>query len=135
MSLSEAVRSRRQALGLSQKGLGDKAGVDQQYVARIELGSVRSPRYLPRIAAALRCAVTDLDPGAAYAVRLDDTVGEAGDLADEMGVDRGDVEFVIRTLVERSAQLGSQLGFSPTVRQTFQHLLARAADADRTKAV
>lgn len=55
------MRTRRQALGLSQEALADLAGVDRSHMGKIERGE-RNVTFLniARIAEALQCRPSDL---------------------------------------------------------------------------
>lgn len=55
------VRQARQAVGLSQEALADKAGIDRTYVSGVERG-VRNPTVIivARLAEALDVAAADL---------------------------------------------------------------------------
>lgn len=60
------VRRQREAVGLSQEALAEKADLDRTYVSGIERG-VRNPTLLSaaRVAAALRVPLSDLVNGLA----------------------------------------------------------------------
>ena len=56
-----AVRKRRQEIGLSQEDFADKAGIHRTYVSSIELGKVQvSIRIAAQLAEALEVPLSDL---------------------------------------------------------------------------
>ncbi|MBG6029243.1 S24 family peptidase [Proteus columbae] len=55
MSLADRVKTRRDALGLTQTEAAEKAGIRQQSWASIEDGSTKKPRNIISIARALEC--------------------------------------------------------------------------------
>lgn len=63
MSLAERVRTRREALGLTQTELADKVGIKQQSIADIEKGQTKNPRKLFELATALQCSAQWLKTG------------------------------------------------------------------------
>ena len=60
-TIAENVTCRRKDAGLSQTELADVSGVSQQLISQIERGVNLSTKYLPALARALRCSVSDLD--------------------------------------------------------------------------
>lgn len=62
-SLGDRIRMRRQALGLSQADLAEKAGISQQAVAKIEQGQTRRPGSIVEIAHALAASPEWLQNG------------------------------------------------------------------------
>lgn len=57
----DAVRKRRQEMGLSQEDFADKAGIHRTYVSSIELGKVQvSIRIAAQLAEALEIPLSDL---------------------------------------------------------------------------
>lgn len=60
--LAREIRRRRTLLGMSQRELSKRAGVNETWVKKVENGSVESPRggNLVKIAKALGCTVSDL---------------------------------------------------------------------------
>lgn len=54
VKLGDVIRMRREALGLTQGELAERALVSQQTIAKIESGFVRKPGNLPNIAKALK---------------------------------------------------------------------------------
>lgn len=60
--VAREIYRRMQALGLTPKGLADRAGVAHTYVRDLIIGKSRNPRqeHLSRIATALQCSVIDL---------------------------------------------------------------------------
>jgi transcriptional regulator with XRE-family HTH domain len=57
----QAVRRRREALGISQEALADAAGVHRTYIGSVERGERNiSLRNIIRLAAALGCGAADL---------------------------------------------------------------------------
>lgn len=58
--LGAEVRRRRRDLGLTLRGLAQRAGCRVTYLHRLELGRVQESRKLESIATALGCAVGDL---------------------------------------------------------------------------
>lgn len=69
-SFGQLVRARRAELGLSQRSLAGAIGVSQEWVSKIETGTIRAPRAdtIIRMAIVLRLDLTDLlvaiDPAA-----------------------------------------------------------------------
>jgi transcriptional regulator with XRE-family HTH domain len=61
MSLAANIRTRRMFLNWSQKQLAQRAGVSQQLINALEAERVRSSKFMRDIAAALGCAVSDLN--------------------------------------------------------------------------
>jgi SOS-response transcriptional repressor LexA len=57
MSIAIRVKSRRDALGLTQIELADKVGTSQQAIEQLENGKTKRPRYLPELANALGVSV------------------------------------------------------------------------------
>lgn len=62
MTLAENLKRIREAKGLSQVRLADKAKVSQQLISRLESGRDQTTKKLPQLANALGVLVTDLDP-------------------------------------------------------------------------
>ncbi len=62
MSLAANIRTRRAFRSWSQKELAQRAGVSQQLINALESERVRSSKFIREIAAALGCAISDLDP-------------------------------------------------------------------------
>lgn len=64
-SLGKSFRSRRLALGMTQKQVADVIGITYQYVSELELGTDKTTlRTLIKAAAALRCELrVELDAG------------------------------------------------------------------------
>jgi transcriptional regulator with XRE-family HTH domain len=60
MTLGAASRAERERLGLSQRGLADRAGVTQPTVSLIENGRVPLPTTLDRLAMAMGTTAEDL---------------------------------------------------------------------------
>ncbi len=52
-SLAERVRSRRIERGLTHRQLAEKAGVSAQHIDRLEMGYIKTPHTITKIAAAL----------------------------------------------------------------------------------
>lgn len=64
MELGEKVRQAREAKGWSQKQLGDRVGISQVAVKKIEAGDTKQSKFLPQIASALGLPMDELMPGA-----------------------------------------------------------------------
>lgn len=59
--LTERLRSRRRAMGLTQEQLAERAGLSTNYIARLEIGSsVPSLSTLTRLSKALRIPIQDM---------------------------------------------------------------------------
>lgn len=87
------VRSRRQAKGLSQKGLAETAGISLRMIGGIENGTTSvSTATLDRIGIALDATLSDLvaDPAVARGMRID-RLGWSGDEGGE-GILRWSIE-------------------------------------------
>lgn len=63
MSISERVKNKRTALGLTQAELAERAGTTQQSIEQLEGGKTKRPRFLPELATALNCSVDWLVTG------------------------------------------------------------------------
>lgn len=107
-----AIRARRRELGLNQDALAAAAGVSQEWVSKLERGTVRAPGAdgLVRLAAALRLDPAALLAGGIDAVGIDaggiDAVGEAGSTAADAPRPRGPharVAAVLPRLTESEA--------------------------------
>jgi phage repressor protein C with HTH and peptisase S24 domain len=61
MQPGEIIREARERKGLSQKGLGDLVGMSQPAVKKIEDGTTRQTKFLPKIAQILELDLADLD--------------------------------------------------------------------------
>ena len=64
IAVGQNVRKRREALGLTQEALSDKAGLDQTYISGIERG-LRNPGIIniAKLAKALKISVAELCKG------------------------------------------------------------------------
>lgn len=64
IALGQNVRKRREALGLTQEALSDKAGLDQTYISGIERG-IRNPGIIniAKLAKALKISTAELCRG------------------------------------------------------------------------
>ena len=62
MTVADNLRRLRQAAGLSQMRLAQVANVSQPLVSQIERGENDSTKYLPQLAKAIGCQVSDIDP-------------------------------------------------------------------------
>ena len=64
IALGQNVRKRREALGLTQEALSDKAGLDQTYISGIERG-LRNPGIIniAKLAKALKISTAELCRG------------------------------------------------------------------------
>jgi phage repressor protein C with HTH and peptisase S24 domain len=62
MEPGEIIRRRREELGWSQAQLGNRVGISQPAIRKIEAGDSRHSKFLPKIAQVLGLALTDLDP-------------------------------------------------------------------------
>lgn len=63
MSISERVKNKRILLGLTQTELAETVGTTQQSIEQLESGKTKRPRFLPELAAALKCSVSWLVTG------------------------------------------------------------------------
>lgn len=61
MQIGDKIRKLREAKGLSQPQLAERAGVSQQLISNLESGKVKSSKKLPEIAAALGAAPSQID--------------------------------------------------------------------------
>lgn len=61
MSIAENLIRLRKAANLTQGELAAKAKISQQLVSQIENGKNTTTKYLPKLAQALGCKVSDLD--------------------------------------------------------------------------
>jgi phage repressor protein C with HTH and peptisase S24 domain len=62
MEPGEIIRRRRDELGWSQAKLGNRVGISQPAIRKIEAGDSRHSKFLPKIAQVLGLALADLDP-------------------------------------------------------------------------
>ena len=62
MLIGENLKKVRDEAGLSQTDLAKVSGVSQQLISQIERGINAHSKHLPKLARALGCKVTDLDP-------------------------------------------------------------------------
>jgi SOS-response transcriptional repressor LexA len=58
--LKDRVKERREELGLSQKGLAKLCFVTQQTIQKIEIGEIKHPRNMQKLAAALKSTPAEL---------------------------------------------------------------------------
>lgn len=85
-NIASRIKERRKAMGLSQEGLAEKAGVSTNYLARLELGSKQPTlQMLLRLSNALAVGVADL---------LEEPADEWSELAQEMA---SSLRFLSRT--------------------------------------
>jgi len=95
-ALSQHVRARRKALGLTQEQLAERSGLSTNYVARLEIGS-NTPSFptLVALADALGSQVSDI-----LAIRSDYTwLNEAQEIAQAIEpLDGRDIEYVLSQL-------------------------------------
>ena len=61
MEPGEIIRRRREALGLSQAQLGNRVGISQPAIKKIEAGDSRHSKFLPKIAQVLAIPLAELD--------------------------------------------------------------------------
>ena len=61
MEPGEIIRRRREELGLSQAQLGNRVGISQPAIRKIEAGDSRHSKFLPKIAQVLAIPLSDLD--------------------------------------------------------------------------
>lgn len=61
MESGEIIRRRREELGWSQAQLGNRVGISQPAIKKIESGDSRHSKFLPKIAQVLQLALSDLD--------------------------------------------------------------------------
>jgi transcriptional regulator with XRE-family HTH domain len=65
MEPGEIIRRRREELGLSQAQLGNRVGISQPAIKKIEAGDSRHSKFLPKIAQVLSLPLGELDPSLA----------------------------------------------------------------------
>lgn len=65
MEPGEIIRTAREARGWSQSELGNRVGISQPAVKKIEAGETRHSKFLTRIASELSLDISTLDPGVA----------------------------------------------------------------------
>src|SRR5215469_9585289 len=61
MEPGDIIRRRREELGLSQAQLGNRVGISQPAIKKIEAGDSRHSKFLPKIAQVLGIPLVDLD--------------------------------------------------------------------------
>lgn len=61
MEPGEIIRRKREELGLSQAQLGNRVGISQPAIKKIESGDSRHSKFLPKIAQVLSIPLADLD--------------------------------------------------------------------------
>lgn len=118
----------RDMAGLTQGKLARLACVDQQYIGRIEQGSVSKAVQLPSIAAALNVSPEDIDPlfylkfpSASVAARSEPSHPPSPRVVTTKKSDR-DLEEIIPILASLSEKVEERLGFKPTIVQTLQYI-------------
>ena len=111
----DEIRQRREALNISQRKLAQKVGLSQQSLSRMENNLSEGTTSIGRIAAALGCKVTDLDPEFGREM----TAGAAS-LSDDAAA----------LLAMIASRIEAQVGFRPTDVQVIHHLLARSPHRD-----
>jgi transcriptional regulator with XRE-family HTH domain len=87
VTLAEAVRQRRQALGLSQTELADAAGVTRSWLAQVETGGIPDPGTdrLMKLAGVLGVPFMDLlEPDQRASIALSAEVTRARQAADDL---------------------------------------------------
>jgi len=62
MGIADNLKRLRNAAGMSQHKLAEKSGVSQQLISQIERGENTSTKYLPALASAIGCQISDIDP-------------------------------------------------------------------------
>ena len=80
MGIPQNLTRLRDAAGLSQLELAQKAKVSQQLISQIERGVNLTTRKLPSIARALGVTITDLDPSLADAINGGNAVAEIAEI-------------------------------------------------------
>jgi len=115
----DEIRQRREALNISQKKLAQKVGLSQQSLSRMENNLSESTTSIGRIAAALGCKVTDLDPEFGSGTGAEATAG-ASALSDDASA----------LLAMIASRIEAQVGFRPTDVQVIHHLLAKSPHKD-----
>lgn len=110
----DEIKKRREALNISQLKLAQKVGLSQQSLSRIENNLSGGSTSIGKIAAALGCKVTDLDPE--FVSGAEDAHG----LSDE----------AILLLSQIASRIEAQVGFRPTDVQVIHHLLASSPHKD-----
>jgi Predicted transcriptional regulator with C-terminal CBS domains len=113
----DEIRQRREALNISQRKLAQKVGLSQQSLSRMENNLSEGTTSIGRIAAALGCKVTDLDPE--FGTGTEMTAGAAS-LSDDAAA----------LLAMIASRIEAQVGFRPTDVQVIHHLLARSPHRD-----
>src|SRR5260370_21439612 len=86
MEPGEIIRRRREELGWSQAQLGNRVGISQPAIKKIEAGDSRHSKFLPKIAQVLAIPLSDLDlsllgvvaPPAPQGVPAARTLGQRG---------------------------------------------------------
>lgn len=71
MNIGIRVKNKRDALGLTQGQLAEKAGTSQQSIEQLEAGKTKRPRYLPELARALGVTIEWLLDGNVATIRGD----------------------------------------------------------------
>src|ERR1700746_138749 len=90
----EIIRRRREELGWSQAQLGNRVGISQPAIKKIEAGDSRHSKFLPKIAQVLSIPLGDLDPSLAGV-----TVPPAADLVPPTRI-LGDRDFPVHASAE-----------------------------------
>lgn len=125
-TLGERVKSARASRGMSQGDLSRKSGVSQQLISVIENRGGTHPDKLSRLAAALGCAPSSLDPDFDDAARI---VGSSPRTSVSERAKTKDSEMSV--FLERLAEsLEGRLGFRPTPLQAVKYLAKMADPAD-----
>lgn len=115
-SLADRLKFAREKMGLSQSELGDRIGLSQQSVAKIENGATQQPRKIKEIARALGVTQQWLQFGVEENGSLSDFVVEE---AEEMVVDADTFALVPILDIELSAGNGCEAEIVESVVETF----------------
>src|ERR1700692_3187630 len=82
MEPGEIIRRRREELGWSQAQLGNRVGISQPAIKKIEAGDSRHSKFLPKIAQILAIPLSDLDLSLSRVVAAPESVPAARGLGE-----------------------------------------------------
>jgi transcriptional regulator with XRE-family HTH domain len=113
MGIPENLKRLREAAGLSQNELADKAGLSQQLVSQLERGVNRTTRTLPQLAHALGVTIYEIDPDFGAGGKPDAAREELMSVYDRLGVLPGWQEYLLQQARQLEAHVRGQADPQP----------------------